>query len=160
MSIYDTKVKTIEGKEIRLRDYAGKVLLIVNTASKCGFSSQFKELEELYNKLGNDKFEILGFPCNQFANQEPGSSEEIMNFCSINFNVTFPMFEKIDVKGPEAHPLYKHLTSQKKGLFGEDVKWNFTKFVVDAQGNVVERFAPATSPARLESRISALIKNV
>lgn len=158
MSVYDFKVKNIDGEEISLKDYEGKVLLIVNTASKCGFTPQYKELEELYSKLGNEKFEVLGFPCNQFAHQEPGGSEEIKNFCSIHFNVSFPLFEKIDVKGSEAHPLYKYLTQQKKGIFGEDVKWNFTKFLVDAKGSVIERFAPATSPAKLESKILQLIE--
>jgi glutathione peroxidase len=158
MSVYEFKVKNIEGKQISLKDYEGKVLLIVNTASKCGFTPQYEELEALYLKLGNEKFEILGFPCNQFGNQEPGSSEEIKNFCSLHFKVTFPLFEKIEVKGPEAHPLYKHLTQQKKGILGEDIRWNFTKFLVDAKGNVVERFAPTTSPARLESKIVQLIE--
>ncbi len=158
MSIYEFKVKDIDGKEISLNEYEGKVLLIVNTASKCGFTPQYKDLEALYAKFGNEKFEILGFPCNQFANQEPGGSEEIKNFCSINFDISFPLFEKVDVKGPEAHPLFKYLTYQKKGIFGEDVKWNFTKFLIDAKGNVVDRFAPTTSPAKLENRIAELIK--
>lgn len=159
MSIYEFKVKDIDGHEISLEEYKGKVLLIVNTASKCGFTPQYKDLEALYSKLGNEKFEILGFPCNQFANQEPGGSEEIKNFCSINFDISFPLFEKVDVKGPQAHPLFKYLTQQKKGIFGEEVKWNFTKFLIDAEGNVVDRFAPTTSPAKLESKIAQLIKN-
>jgi glutathione peroxidase len=157
MNIYDFTLKSIDGKEISLNEYKGKALLIVNTASKCGLTPQYKELENLYEKLGNEKFEILGFPSNQFANQEPGSSSEIKTFCEINYGVTFPIFEKTDVKGPDAHPLFKYLTGEKKGIFGEEIKWNFTKFLVDSEGNVVNRYAPTTSPAKIESDIKKLI---
>lgn len=160
MSFYDISVKTIDGEPIILKKYEGKVLLIVNTASKWGFTPQYKELEALYSKLGNDKFEILGFPCNQFGNQEPGGSEEIKSFCNLTYKTTFPLFEKVDVKGPNAHPLYKYLCEQKKGLFGEDIKWNFTKFLIDSKGNVVDRFAPTTTPSKLEHRIVELINKI
>ena len=160
MSIYDINVTTIDGETISLSKYKGKVLLIVNTASKCGFTPQYTELEALYAKLGNEKFEILGFPCNQFANQEPGGSEEIKSFCSLNYKTTFPLFEKIDVKGPTIHPLFKHLCEQKKGLFGETVKWNFTKFLIDSKGNVVDRFAPTTAPLKLDQKINELISEI
>ena len=160
MSIYDIQLKKISKKITTLRDYEGKVLLIVNTASKCGFTPQYKELEALYKKLGNEKFEVLGFPCNQFGNQEPGEGEEIHSFCEINFGVTFPLFEKVDVKGPNAHPLFKHLCEQKKGLLGGEIKWNFTKFLIDSKGNVVDRFAPTTSPLKLEKKIVELINTI
>lgn len=157
MNIYEFNADTIEGNNISLEKYKGKVLLIVNTASKCGFTPQYKELEALYQKLGNDKFEVLGFPCNQFANQEPGSNDEIKNFCEINYGVTFQIFDKVDVRGENAHPLFKFLTSEKKGLFGGSVKWNFTKFLIDKNGNVVERFAPTTSPLKIEKQILNLL---
>ncbi|MDF2671832.1 MAG: bsaA [Clostridiales bacterium] len=157
MSIYSITAKTIDGDDQSLKDYEGKVLLIVNTASKCGFTPQYKELQALYEKLGNQKFEILGFPSNQFANQEPGKSEDIKSFCEINYGVTFPLFEKIEVNGTNAHPLFKHLVAQKKGIMGDAIKWNFTKFLVDSKGNVVDRFAPTTNPSKLEERIVELI---
>ncbi len=160
MSIHNINVTTISNKTISLTEYAGKILLIVNTASKCGFTPQYKELEELYQKLGNEHFEILGFPCNQFANQEPGTSSEIQSFCQLNYGVTFPLFEKIDVKGPDIHPLFKYLCAQKKGLLGGDIKWNFTKFLVDSKGTVIGRFAPTTSPLKLEQKIRELIENI
>jgi glutathione peroxidase len=158
MSIYDFKAISIDGEEKSLSDYKGKVLLIVNTASKCGFTPQYKELEEIYNKIGNEKFEILGFPCNQFGNQEPGESGEIKNFCEINYGVTFDIFDKVDVNGSNAHPLFKYLTKQKSGIIGSAIKWNFTKFLIDSEGNVVDRFAPTTSPTKLEGDIRKLIK--
>lgn len=160
MSIYDFRVNRINGEEITLDQYRGKVLLIVNTASKCGFTPQYAQLQALYEKLGNDQFEILGFPCNQFAHQEPGSSDEIQSFCQLNYGVTFPMFEKIEVKGPDAHPLFKYLVKQQKGLLNDEVKWNFTKFLVDAKGSVVDRFAPTTSPQKLEGKIIRLLNEV
>jgi glutathione peroxidase len=156
MSIYDFNVNTIDGEEISLKQYEGKVLLIVNTASKCGFTPQYKELEELYQKLGNEKFEILGFPCNQFGGQEPGSSGEIKNFCEINYGVTFPLFEKINVNGPNSHPLYKYLRDKKTGIFGSTIKWNFTKFLIDSKGNIVNRFAPNIVPSKIEEEIKNL----
>lgn len=157
VSLYNIRVNTIDGEEITLKKFEGKVLLIVNTASKCGLTPQYSELEKLYQKFGEDKFEILGFPCNQFGNQEPGGSDEIQKFCQINYGVTFPMFEKIDVKGSNIHPLFKHLVEQKKGLLNDEIKWNFTKFLVDAKGNVVSRFAPTTKPTKLEKKIVDLI---
>jgi glutathione peroxidase len=160
MSFYDIEVKTIDEEIISLKAYEGKVLLIVNTASKCGFTPQYKELEALYQKLSNEKFEILGFPCNQFGEQEPGASEEIKSFCELNYGVTFPLFEKIDVKGPSAHPLFKYLCEQQKGILGGSIKWNFTKFLVDSKGNVVDRFAPATSPLKLEQKIVEFINKI
>jgi len=159
MGIYDFKANSIDGDEISLKGYEGKVLLIVNTASKCGFTPQYKELEEMYKKIGNENFEILGFPCNQFSNQEPGTSQEIKNFCEINFGVTFPLFEKIDVNGENAHPLFKYLREKKSGLLGGAIKWNFTKFLVDSKGDVVERFASTTVPLKIEDKILQLIKN-
>ncbi|GKU26347.1 glutathione peroxidase [Clostridium folliculivorans] len=160
MSIYDFKAIDIDGREVDFSDYKGKVLLIVNTASKCGLTPQFKELEDLYNKLRGKNFEILGFPCNQFASQDPGNSEEIKSFCLLNYGVTFKMFEKVDVNGENAHPIYKYLTSQKGGILNKAVKWNFTKFLVDSNGNVVDRFAPTTSPSKIEEDINKLLKDV
>lgn len=157
MKIYDFNINTIDDVETSLSDYKGKVLLVVNTASKCGFTPQYKGLEELYQKLGNKNFEILGFPCNQFGNQEPGNGDEIKSFCQINYGVTFPIFEKVDVKGLTAHPIFKYLTTEKPGLLGSSIKWNFTKFLIDAEGNVVDRFAPTTSPLKLEESIKKLI---
>ncbi|MBR3207003.1 MAG: glutathione peroxidase, partial [Bacillus sp. (in: Bacteria)] len=147
MSIYDIQVKTINGQEKSMADYKGKVLIIVNTASKCGLTPQFKQLQELYDQYHEKGLEILGFPCNQFMNQEPEGEEAIQEFCSLNYGVTFPMFAKVDVNGEEAHPLFKHLTSEAKGVLGtKTVKWNFTKFIVDQDGEVIERFSPKTPP--------------
>ncbi|MBU8573611.1 glutathione peroxidase [Bacillus pumilus] len=158
MSIYDIQVKTINGQEKPMADYKGKVLIIVNTASKCGLTPQFKQLQELYDQYHEKGLEILGFPCNQFMNQEPEGEEAIQEFCSLNYGVTFPMFAKVDVNGDNAHPLFKHLTSQAKGVLGtKTVKWNFTKFIVDQNGEVTERFSPKTSPKELESSIIALL---
>ncbi|MCY7728843.1 glutathione peroxidase, partial [Bacillus safensis] len=152
MSIYDIQVKTINGQEKSMADYKGKVLIIVNTASKCGLTPQFKQLQELYDQYHEKGLEILGFPCNQFMNQEPEGEEAIQEFCSLNYGVTFPMFAKVDVNGEEAHPLFKHLTSEAKGVLGtKTVKWNFTKFIVDQNGEVTERFSPKTPPKELES---------
>jgi len=151
MSIYDFEVKTIHGEIISMSSFKNKVLLIVNVASKCGFTSQYEGLERLYEKYKNQGLVILGFPCNQFMNQEPLSEEEIQSFCSLNYGVTFPMFAKIDVNGEEAHPLFKYLKEAQKGLWGiEAIKWNFTKFLVDKNGVVINRFAPATKPESLE----------
>ena len=151
MSIYDFEVKTIHGEIISMSSFKNKVLLIVNVASKCGFTSQYEGLERLYEKYKDQGLVILGFPCNQFMNQEPLSEEEIQSFCSLNYGVTFPMFAKIDVNGEEAHPLFKYLKEAQKGLLGiEAIKWNFTKFLIDKNGVVLNRFAPATKPESLE----------
>jgi len=153
-TVYDFSAKTIDGKARKLADYEGKVLLVVNTASQCGFTPQYKGLEALYKKYKDKGFAVLGFPSNQFGHQEPGPESEIAEFCEMNYGVTFPMFSKIDVNGADAHPLYKYLTSTKKGLLGsEAIKWNFTKFLVDKDGKVVERYAPTTKPEDLEKDI-------
>lgn len=158
MSVYDFSAKTITGEEKELKDYKGKVLLIVNTASECGFTPQYEGLQKLYEEIGNTEFEILGFPCNQFGGQDPGSNEDIASFCSSNYGVTFPLFSKVDVKGDNAHPLFKYLTEEQKGLLTEDIKWNFTKFLVDKYGNVVDRFSPQKEPAKLKKDIIKLIE--
>ena len=157
-NIYDLNVNDIHGKSVPLDRYKGKVLLIVNTASKCGFTPQYKGLEALYQKLQGKGLEVLGFPCNQFGAQEPGSEKEIESFCEINYGVTFPLFAKIDVNGKSAAPLYQHLKEAKPGLLGsEAIKWNFTKFLVDRKGNVVERYAPKDEPASLAADIEKLL---
>jgi glutathione peroxidase len=149
-TVYDFTVEDIHGKPVNLSRYKGKVLLIVNVASKCGFTPQYKGLEALYEKLKGKGLEILGFPCNQFGAQEPGTAEEIESFCELNYGVTFPLFAKIDVNGKNAAPLYRYLKSVKPGLLGsEAIKWNFTKFLVDRKGNVVERYAPNAEPAAI-----------
>lgn len=157
MSVYEYTAVTNQGKEQSLGEYEGNVLLIVNTASRCGFAPQFKELQELYEKYHSRGFYVLGFPCNQFGNQEPGTDEEIRNYCEINYRVTFPLFQKVDVKGENQHPLFKYLTQSAQGLLNKEIKWNFTKFLVDRQGNVVKRFAPTTSPKKIAPRIEALL---
>jgi len=157
-SIYDFSVKDIHGKTVKLGVYKGKVLLVVNTASKCGFTPQYKGLEKLYQSLRGKGLEILGFPCNQFGAQEPGSEEEIETFCEVNYGVTFPLFAKIDVNGDDAAPVYKLLKKAKPGLLGtEAIKWNFTKFLVDRDGNVVERYAPNVEPESLTGDIAKLL---
>ena len=157
-NVYDFTANTLDGKPVSLRDYSGKVLLIVNTASKCGFTPQYEGLEALYQKYRDRGLTVLGFPCNQFGAQEPGSAEEIGSFCQKNYGVSFPMFEKIDVNGEGAHPLYRWLKSSAKGLLGsEGIKWNFTKFLVDRNGNVIDRFAPTTKPEDLKSNVEALL---
>ena len=158
MKIYDFKVKDNLGKEISLENYKGKTLIIVNTASKCGFTPQYEDLEFLYKKYKNENFEILGFPCNQFAKQELNSNNEIQEFCQLNYGVTFKVFDKINVNGKNAHPLYKYLKKEKSGIFGGSIKWNFTKFLIDKNGNVVERYAPTDSPLKMEEKIKELIK--
>jgi glutathione peroxidase len=153
-TVYDFSATTIDGKPRKLADYKGKVLLVVNTASKCGFTPQYKGLEALYKKYKDKGFVVLGFPSNQFGAQEPGPESEIAEFCEMNFGVTFPLFSKIDVNGDAAHPLFKYLTSTKKGLLGsEAIKWNFTKFLVGKDGSVIERYAPTTKPEDLEADI-------
>jgi len=157
-TLYDIEVETLTGQKKALRDYEGKVLLVVNTASKCGFTPQFEGLERLYRDYVERGLVILGFPCNQFGSQDPGSNEEIGEFCQVNYGVTFPMHAKIEVNGANAHPLYVHLKEAKPGLLGtEGIKWNFTKFLVDRQGNVVDRFAPNTEPDKIRGAIEKLL---
>ncbi|MEB7752818.1 glutathione peroxidase [Staphylococcus pseudoxylosus] len=157
MTIYDIEVQQPNGETYQLDTYKDKVMLIVNTASECGFTPQFEGLQALYEKYKDQDFIILGFPCNQFGGQEPGSGEEATQNCKINYGVSFPMHEKIDVKGENQHPLYKFLTEAQNGLFNEKIKWNFTKFLVDKQGNVVHRFSPQKKPTQIESEIEALL---
>jgi len=156
-SVYDFKAKAFDGKEISLAEYKGKVLLIVNVASKCGFTKQYEGLEKLYDKYNSKGLVILGFPCNQFRNQEPGTDSEIIEFCKLNYGINFPMFSKIDVNGENAHPLYKFLIAQKSGVLSDSIKWNFTKFLIDRKGAVAERFAPQITPESIESKIEALL---
>ncbi len=156
-SIYSFSAKTIGGKEIQLSEYIGKVLLIVNTASKCGFTPQFEALQSLYEKYSEKGFTILGFPCNQFGEQDPGTDEEINSFCSLNYGVTFPMFSKVDVNGENAHPLFKFLKAGASGFLSTNIKWNFTKFLVDRNGKVIKRFSPSTDPSNLEKYIDKLL---
>jgi len=158
MSIYDFSAETLDGQPAPLSAWRDKVILIVNTASKCGFTPQYAGLEALYRKYRDRGLVVLGFPCNQFGAQEPGDAAEIADFCSLTYEVDFPMMRKIDVNGPKTHPLYAYLKQAKKGLLGtEGVKWNFTKFLVDRQGEVVDRFAPTVTPQALEGAIEALL---
>ena len=157
-SIYDLSAKTIDGKDQSLAAYRGKTLLVVNVASKCGFTPQYQGLEALYRKLRPKGLVVLGFPCDQFGHQEPGDEAEIRNFCSTQYDVSFPMFAKIDVNGPNAHPLYQALKKAATGVLGtEAIKWNFTKFLVDGQGQVVRRYAPKDKPESLEKDVAALL---
>ena len=157
MDIYSYSVKAQDGSEVSLADYQGKVLLIVNTATGCGFTPQYEGLQDLYEKYQPQGLEILDFPCNQFGNQAPGSDEEITEFCQSRYGVTFPQFKKIQVNGEKAEPLYTFLKSQKKGVMGNNIKWNFTKFLVDRKGNVVARFAPTVTPEKLDEQIRELL---
>ena len=157
MNIYDLSVKRSTGEEESLRDYRGKVLLIVNTASRCGFTPQYKGLQALQERFGARGFSVLAFPCNQFANQEPGTDAEIRCFCETNYHATFPVFAKIDVNGRDAHPLFAYLKSQKGGLLGSSIKWNFTKFLVGRDGTVIERFLPITAPETIAPRVEAAL---
>ena len=157
-SIYDFSCKTLDGSTQSLADYAGQVLLIVNTASQCGFTKQYEGLQQLYQKYHDQGFSVLAFPCNQFGEQEPGSDEEVQQFCATRFHITFPLFAKIKVNGEEADPLYQYLKAQAPGLLGtEAIKWNFTKFLINRQGKVVERFAPKDEPINLASAIELLL---
>ncbi|MBS4201741.1 glutathione peroxidase [Bacillus sp. FJAT-49732] len=157
MSVYQFSATLMNGEEKLLSDYEGKVLLIVNTATKCGFAPQLKELQELYDNYKEKDFEVLGFPCNQFMNQEPGSNEEVIETCQVNYGVQFPLFKKVNVKGKDAHPLYKYLTNESKGFVTSDIKWNFTKFLVDRNGEVIKRYAPTISPSKIEVDIIKMI---
>lgn len=157
-TIHDIEVQTIRGEVERLEKYRGKVLLIVNTASKCGFTPQYEGLESLYGDLQGQGFEVLGFPCNQFGRQEPGDEGQIQEFCQLNYGVSFPMHAKIDVNGPNTHPLYDRLKAAAPGVLGtKAIKWNFTKFLVDADGNVVKRYSPDTKPQSIRADIEKLI---
>ncbi len=155
--IYDYKVRDIRGQEVSMEEYKGNVLMIVNTASKCGFTKQYAGLQALYEKYKDQGLEILAFPCNQFGHQEPGDDAAIKNFCTDTFGVTFPVMAKIEVNGEGAHPLYKELKKAQGGLLGNEIKWNFTKFLVDREGRVVDRFAPQKEPRALEEKIKALL---
>ena len=156
-SVYGFTCRDGAGRDKSLEDYRGQVLLIVNTASKCGFTPQFAGLEELFKKYGERGFTILGFPCNQFGKQDPGSNEEIQEFCQLNYGVSFPMFGKIEVNGSDADPLFKHLKSQAGGTLGDRIKWNFTKFLVNREGEVVKRYAPTTKPEAIAGDIETLL---
>lgn len=155
--LYDITVKDNKGLDVNLGEYKGKVLLIVNTATGCGFTPQYDGLQDLYEKYQEKGFEILDFPCNQFANQAPGTEEEIESFCQARFGITFRQFAKIDVNGKNQSPLYAYLKSEQKGALGSNIKWNFTKFLVDREGNVVARFAPTVTPEKLEADVAKLL---
>ncbi|MFJ7636927.1 glutathione peroxidase [Peribacillus sp. NPDC097206] len=158
MSIYEFEVKKINGDVISLEEYKGKVLIIVNTASKCGFSPQYDDLQSLYVQYKEDGLEVLGFPCNQFLNQEPGDELEIDSYCKLNHGVTFPMFAKVNVNGKDAHPLFSYITENAPGMMGsKSIKWNFTKFLIDREGNIVNRYAPKTKPLEMEEDIKKLL---
>ncbi|WP_026672681.1 glutathione peroxidase [Alkalihalobacterium bogoriense] len=158
MSIYEYSVQLSNGEELSMKHYKGKVLLIVNTATKCGLAPQFNELQSLYEKYNEDGFTVLAFPSNQFMNQEPGTDEEVQEACSLNFGVTFPIFKKIDVNGKETHPLFQYLKQETKGLVSSAIKWNFTKFLIDKEGKVVSRYSPTTTPEKIEGDIQRLLK--
>lgn len=156
-TVYDFNVRMPNGNEKMLKDYEGKPLIIVNTASKCGLTPQFKGLQELYKKYNDKGLEILGFPCDQFNNQEFDNIEETTQFCQLNYGVTFPMFAKIDVNGENTDPLFAFLKEQKKGVLSKNIKWNFTKFLIDKNGHVVERYAPTTEPEKIEADLLNLL---
>ena len=156
-SVHDFTAKSLSGEEVPLKRFHGNVLLIVNTASRCGFTPQYQGLEALHREYASRGFAVLGFPCNQFGAQEPGDARQIEDFCSSNYHVTFPMFSKIEVNGSNAHPLYNYLKGEKSGLLGSSIKWNFTKFLVDRHGRVVARHAPTARPENLKKEIEALL---
>lgn len=157
-TFYNFKANTLQGKEMSMEEFKGKTVLVVNTASQCGLTPQYEGLEKLYEKYKDDGLVILGFPCNQFGNQEPGDEKSISEGCLVNYGVTFPMFSKVDVNGDTAHPLFKYLKTKLGGLLGSKIKWNFTKFLIDAQGRPVKRFAPITKPEALEKDIVKLLR--
>jgi glutathione peroxidase len=158
MTIYDFQARTIDGREIPLSHYRGKVLLIVNVASRCGFTSQYSGLQKLYAEHNQSGFEVLGFPCNQFGQQEPAKEPEIQNFCDMTYGVQFPLFSKIDVNGPKAHPVYEFLKREKPGILGmKRIKWNFTKFLIDRAGKPIKRYSPQTAPSAIEKDIEAAL---
>lgn len=154
---YDFDARTIDGADRSLADYRGNVLLVVNTASECGFTPQYEGLETLYRTYADRGLVVLGFPCNQFGNQEPGGAEEILSFCSTTYDVTFPMFAKVDVNGDDAHPLYEWMRRERPGVLGGAIKWNFTKFLIDTEGNVVKRYGSATKPEKIADDVEALL---
>ena len=156
-TIYDFKALTSNGEELDFNQFRGKVLLIVNTASRCGFTPQFAGLEELYRKYKDKGLVVLGFPCNQFANQDPGSDEEISDFCHVNYGVSFIMMKKIYVNGPDESPIYAYLKEKTKNILGEDIKWNFTKFLISADGKRIKRYAPTVKPSRMEKDIEEML---
>ena len=157
-SVYDFSARTIDGDEQPLSDFEGKAMLVVNTASKCGFTPQYTGLETLWKKYQDKGLVVLGFPCDQFGHQEPGNEEEIKSFCSLSYDVTFPMYAKVDVNGDKAHPLWKFLKKEKSGLLGIDaIKWNFSKFLVDKHGKVVKRYAPTDTPEKIEKDLSSVL---
>lgn len=158
MNVYQISVEKQDGSQLSLDSFNGKVLLIVNTATGCGFTPQYKGLQELYLRYHGEGFEILDFPCNQFKNQAPGNAEEINNFCRLNYQTTFPRFQKINVNGKEAAPLYTWLKKEKGGFLSKDIKWNFTKFLLDKEGHVINRYSPQTSPQDIENDIQKLLK--
>ena len=153
MNIYDFKVRNAKGVEVSMADYKGKVLLIVNTATGCGFTPQYEGLQKLYDKYKDLGLEILDFPCNQFGHQAPGTEEEIQEFCTLKYKTTFPLFAKVDVNGKDAEPLFIYLKKHKGGFLSDDIKWNFTKFLVSREGSVIERYAPVTKPEKIEADI-------
>ena len=157
MSIYDFKMKDADGQMVDFNEYKNKILLIVNTATGCGFTPQYEGLEALYRKYQNDGFEILDFPCNQFASQAPGRDSEIKSFCQLNYDTTFRQFSKIEVKGKNQAPIYKYLTENQGGILGSEIKWNFTKFLVDRDGNIIKRYAPSTKPEKIEADIKKIL---
>ena len=158
-TFYDFEANNIKGKTVSMKEYEGKTVVVVNTASKCGFTPQYEGLEALYQKYKNQGLVILGFPCNQFGKQESGSSDEIEEFCQINYGVTFPLFEKIDVNNKDAHPIFKFLKSkQSGGIFGSRIKWNFTKFIINSQGVPIKRYSPTTKPEKMEKTIVKLLQ--
>lgn len=157
MKFYDFSANKMNGKEVKMEEHKDKVVLIVNTASKCGLTPQLEGLESLYKEYKDKGLAILGFPCNQFASQDPGTNKEISEFCLLNYGVTFSMFEKIDVNGVNAHPIYKFLKEEAKGALSNEIKWNFTKFLIDREGNVVKRYAPITKPEKIKSDIEKLL---
>jgi len=156
---YQFKAKSLQGKEISMEEYRGKTVLVVNTASKCGLTPQYEGLETLYRKYKDDGLVILGFPSNQFANQEPGDEKSISEGCLVNYGVTFPMFSKVDVNGESAHPIFRYLTRELGSMFGRKVKWNFTKFLIDRSGKPVKRFAPTTKPESMEDIVKKVLYN-
>ena len=159
MTFFDFEAKKLSGKTVSMKEYQGKTIVVVNTASKCGFTPQYEGSEKLYQKYKDQGLIILAFPCNQFANQEPGSSNDIKQFCEVNYGVSFPLFEKVDVNGRNAHPIFKYLKSKLSGgLFGSRIKWNFTKFLINKKGIPVKRFAPTTKPEKMETIIRRLLQ--